>query len=148
MQLCSIFFCVVCLFSDGFFVYAEGYNRSALLLAPQLSLSGSHTAQCLSFWYYSYGHVAAANTLHVYVGREQVYSRPEWSYRQPQVGVWTRGVIRVTPRVAPLQIVFAAQFMDVFGGIALDDISIINGICDFCRSSFCCLRVSLYILSR
>jgi hypothetical protein len=116
--------------ADGFFVYAEGYNRSALLLAPELSLDGPPASRCLSFWYYAFGNQAANPNFRVYVGREQVYSRPEWSRRRLESGIWTRGAVHVSPRAAPLQVVFSVEFGEVFGGLALDDISVINGPCD------------------
>lgn len=127
----------------GFFLYAEGYNRSALLLAPELSLAGPPAPRCLSFWYYAFGSMTASTVLRVYIGREQVYSRPEWSRRKLKVGTWTKGTVHVSPRTAPVQIVFAVEFGEAFGGLALDDISVIEGHCDSCMftsldiASFC-----------
>lgn len=115
----------------GFYVSAEGYNSTALLLTPEMMINVSPGSQCLSFWYFSYGYAAAATALRVYISREQVYSRPEWSRRQPPSGVWLRAVIGIGQRSTPHQVIFAADFTELLGGIALDDISIIDGICDF-----------------
>ena len=129
---CSFVDTFCCQITDGFFIYSEGFNHSSLLLAPELSLSGPPAARCLSFWYFSFGNVASSNVFRVYTGREQVYSRPEWSRRKLRRGVWTKGAVHIGHRLSPLQVVFAIEFGEVFGGLALDDISVVDGPCDAC----------------
>jgi len=65
----------------------------------------------------------------MYVSREQVYARPEWSRRRPPGGVWMRGLVTLECG-KPLQVVFVAEFGHAFTGVAVDDISILPGICD------------------
>ena len=59
-----------------------------ILLSRQLSLSpcSAFTLHCLSFWYFTYG-VTSHTVLRLYIGRGQVYARPEWSRHRPPGGV-------------------------------------------------------------
>jgi len=71
----------------------------------------------------------------MYIGRDQVYARPEWMRRRPPGGVWTRG--RVTLGCGqPLQLVLVAEFGHVFTGVAIDDVSIFPGNCDWSKLNF------------
>lgn len=85
------------------------------------------TEFCLTFWYFVYGSPASV-ALRVYIGREQAYSRPEWSRLEPVIGEWTQAEVSVV-RQAPLQVIFAAELGNIFSGVALDDISIMQGSC-------------------
>lgn len=82
---------------------------------------------CLTFWYYVYGSPASA-VLRAYIGREQAYSRPEWSRQHPVEGQWTQAEVSVHHH-SPLQVIFAAELGNGFSGVALDDVSIIEGDC-------------------
>jgi len=114
----------------GSYIYTEGSNSSAILLSPELQLSpcSESSRHCLSFWYFAYGATSRA-ALRMYVGRDQVYARPEWIRRWPPGGVWTRGLV-VLGCGEPLQLVFVAEFGRAFTGVAIDDVSIFPGSCD------------------
>lgn len=113
-------------FAGGFYIYSEG---NSYLVSSQLSLS-INTSYCLSFWYFVYGKTPSL-TLSVYVGREQAYSRPEWS-RHVSGGSrthrWNIGEVDIELR-APLQVIFSTQSSNNMSGTALDDISISEGSC-------------------
>jgi len=85
--------------------------------------------------------VTSNTGLRVYITREQVYARPEWSRRQPPGGVWTRGLVTLRCR-KPLQLVFVAELGHTFTGVAIDDISILPGRCDLskCFIDFQCFQ--------
>jgi len=122
-------------------MYTEGSNSSLILLSPQLTLSSCSESSLhfLSFWYFVYG-VTSHTTLRMYIGREQVYARPEWSRRQPPGGVWTRGLLTLGCGM-PLQLVFVAELGHLFTGVAIDDISILPGRSDWskCYIDFQCV---------
>ena len=113
-----------------------------ILLSPQLTLSSCSVSShhCLSFWYCVYG-VPSQTILRLYVGREQVYARPEWSRRQPPGGVWTRGLLTLGCGTL-LQMVLVAELGRVFTGVAVDDISILPGSCDLSN----CFAVVQYFI--
>jgi len=75
-------------------------------------------------------------TLRTYVGRDQAYSRPEWSRTRPTVGAWTQAEVFVSVRRSvPLQVIFSAELGNSFSGVALDDISLADGTCSGCKTS-------------
>jgi len=49
--------------------------------------------------------------------------------------------VHVSPRSSHLQVVFAVEFGDVFGGLALDDISVIDGPCESCMFTLRCMVI-------
>ena len=123
--------------AGGGYIYTEGSNSSMILLSPQLNRSSCSTSsvQCLSFWYFVYG-VTSNMMLRVYVSRDQVYARPEWSRRRPPGGMWTHGLVTLRCR-KPLQLVFVAELGHLFTGVAIDDISILPGRCDLSTGNCC-----------
>jgi len=121
----------------GGYIYTEGRNGSMILLSPQLNLSTScsqSSVLCLSFWYFVYS-VTSSTILRVYVTREQVYARPEWSRRHLPGGIWTRGLVTLSCN-QPVQLVFVAELGHLFTGVAIDDIAILPGRCESSKSSF------------
>ena len=117
---------VCCVFSEGHYVYSDINQGSAYLLSPELALPPNKT-HCLTFWYYIYGRPAEAE-LHVYVSRDQAYSRPEWSRSSAPQDSWVKGQVVIKTQ-SLLQVIFAAELDNSFSGVALDDISLMEGNC-------------------
>ena len=81
-------------FPDGHYVYSDVNDSKANLVSPELTLPQNQT-YCLQFWYFVYGTGtgSASAELHVYVSREQAYSRPEWSRSYVPDGDWLKGQV-------------------------------------------------------
>ena len=120
--------------TGGFYIYSEG---NSYLVGSQMSLSINVT-YCLSFWYFIYGKTPSL-TLSVYVGREQAYSRPEWSRHVSSASRthrWNIGEVDIELRAPPFQVIFSTQSSNNASGTALDDISITEGSCSGSKPVF------------
>ena len=107
-------------------MYTDNTHSPAYLVSPELLLTYNRS-YCLSFWYYVYGQPASAQLL-VFIKRSQMNGRPEWSRIIGSTSEWTQAQITIDV-TAPLQVIFGADFSNNFSGLAIDDISLLQGQC-------------------
>ncbi|ESO97870.1 hypothetical protein LOTGIDRAFT_152977 [Lottia gigantea] len=115
---------------QGYYVFIETSNPRKFGDNAKLAsktISTFSTPKCLSFWYHMYGpHV---NTLNVYVKSGNAYGTPVWTKKGTQGFKWKQSSIDIAAN-ASYQIVFEGVRGTSFqGDIALDDISVTDGLC-------------------
>ena len=86
-----------------------------------------------------------AVSLSTYVSHEQAYSRAEWTMSTSTgmarlINSWRMAEVFVGLKARPLQVVFAAETGGGVSGIALDDISLMEGECS---GGWCCSKLFL-----
>ena len=101
-------------------------NSKARLVSPSLTLT-SGKAKCLTFWYSMYGR--SINDLKVYFKHGRQLGAAVWSKHGTQGPTWTQAQVDVTGN-SPLNVVIeASKGSSMFGDIAIDDVSIVDGSC-------------------
>lgn len=125
----------LCVLAHGFYAFTESlrdsaYNDESFLLSGLIEPS---TNQCLSFWYHMYGeHI---NTLTVFQ-RNSEHTIELWSKSGDQGYKWCFQSLPLK-HIGPYQIVFKAiRGYGDRSDIAIDDISIINTICNKGRTLY------------
>lgn len=109
-----------CLLIGGNFLNSS--RRGARAISP-LNASASY---CLTFWYYVVA--GSSHPLVVYIASEQAYVRPEWNHGNAR-GRWTMGEVYISQQPS-VQVIFSADNQDNgLGLVAIDDISILEGVC-------------------
>ncbi|CAK8676682.1 unnamed protein product [Clavelina lepadiformis] len=119
--------------SSGFYLYLESSDPRQTGDITRLSspLMNPTNAQCLQFYYHMHG--SDIGTLNVYLRQRSNVDDlgvPIWSKTGPQGFRWFRGRTSVVSSDS-FQFVFeGVRGLDYHGDIAIDDISIRNGLCE------------------
>lgn len=120
-----------CLLIGGNFLNSS--RRGARAISPRVALNAS-ASYCLTFWYYVVA--GSSHPLVVYVSSEQAYVHPEWNHGNTR-GRWTMGEVYISQRPS-VQVIFSADNQDNgLGLVAIDDISILEGVCSGGIRSVC-----------
>ncbi|XP_067219544.1 MAM and LDL-receptor class A domain-containing protein 1 isoform X1 [Chanodichthys erythropterus] len=115
---------------SGSYMYIEGdsvvHGDSARLMSPVCNTSGK---QCLSFWFHMYG-LANAMLLNIYI-YENNQATKIWSRANNQGNSWYQAQVEIKPQ-KPFQIIIEGiRGSDPRSDIAIDDVAIMYGACDY-----------------
>lgn len=115
--------------ASGYYVFIETStprvkNDKARLVSAVVK---DTTIKCLHFWYHMYG--PDVNTLNVYTMSSGKLGSPVWTKHGTVGNKWMEIDINITPN-STYQIVFeGVRGTSYQGDIAIDDISLTNGLC-------------------
>ncbi|XP_077978860.1 MAM and LDL-receptor class A domain-containing protein 1-like [Glandiceps talaboti] len=113
---------------SGFYIYIETSSTvvydKARVISPYISSSAT---RCLRFWYHMYG--ANVGSLNVYFKINSQQGNAIWTRKGTQGNQWIEGLVTITANSAEYVVFEGVAGTSFEGDIALDDISLQNGLC-------------------
>ncbi|XP_069748526.1 enteropeptidase [Narcine bancroftii] len=98
------------------------------LLSPELSAAPEPS--CISFWYHMYGVTVSRLRVYIYIASNQSLWRIAFEKEGDYGNQWNYGQLTINETGAVGVVFEAMKNIQRFSDIALDDISLVNGICN------------------